>query len=385
MHKTIAGATVLELGGYIAAPFGSLLLAGLGARVIKVESLRGDETRHLRDEKMFIASNVGKESIALDLKSGSGADVFGRLMRNADVVLHNLSVEATRDLHLTYEDCRRTNPEIIYCHIAGFGNGPYADRLATNPLIEALVGTMVTLAPGGKPIRMGGSYYDQMAGALAALAVVAALGGQTEETGRHIRIGLFETGLYLDASRLRVRKPGARNDPSGVWNIPGYDAFKSADDRWVFVGAVSDSLWRKLCQALSLADVLADPSLATPQQRWARRNEVTAIIAEALATKPSEEIITRLNQAGVPCVPVNEFDDVMRDEHLQADGKLAAATFNGRRLDLPTFPVAGGAAQRAQGTAAPQLGEQSIPILRALGYDDTACGDLVSRRVVSTP
>lgn len=383
MARSIVGARVLELGGYLAAPFGSLLLANLGAEIIKIEGPRGDETRHLPIAKTFMATNAGKRSIALDVKQPDGYEVFTRLLKTADVVLHNVSERATEQLRITYEDCRRVKPDVVYAQITGFGDGPYAGRAATNPLIEALVGTSAW--GDGKPTRLGGAYYDQMAGALAALGAVAALGSDSVDPSvRRIKIGLFEVGLYLDGPRLLPRT----NEVKGVSRAsafvsPSYDTFRAADG-WVYVGAASDPLWTKLCHALDLDDLAADPTLATRRQREERRTDIVRVLERTIAALPADTVIDRLIAAGVPCVPVREHDDVFRDVHVQSDGKLTETSCDGAQFDLGSFPLVGAGVTPSAAATAPTLGQHSVEILRSLGFDDAACTELLDRAVVWT-
>jgi crotonobetainyl-CoA:carnitine CoA-transferase CaiB-like acyl-CoA transferase len=377
--RGISGARILELGGWLAAPFSARLLTSLGAEVIKVESLRGDEMRNMsQTNTTFITWNAGKKSIAVDLKTDSGAEVFARLVHSADVVLNNLSERATEQLRVAYDDCRRIKPDIVYAQITGFGDGPYAGRSATQAVIEAMVGT--TSNVNGKPTRMGGGSYDQMAGAMAALAVVAALGNDSAEA-RNIRIGLFEVALYVDRMRLQPRRTGQGPDRSGGSANPAYDSFHAADG-WVYINGSSEPLWRKLCGALGLEQALADPTLATTALRQQHPEEVTALLAGAIEALPSQQVIDRLTAAGVPCVPVHEHDDVLQDPQVRRPGKLTATRFGEQVIEVGAFPVVGAGARYSSTEAAPLLGEHSIEILQSLAYDADACDDLVLRGVV---
>src|SRR5690554_6505573 len=203
-HKPLAGRRVIEMGTMIAAPFATHILSQLGAEVIKVEPPTGDTTRALvrgGPSGTFIAYNHGKKSIAVDLTTTEGLDVFRKLVSTADAVIHNLSPSATHKLNITAEHLRKENPDLIYCHIRGYSTGPQHDDLATNPVAEASTGVMDDHRVDGRPSRLGPSYHDQFAGAYAVIRILSTLmqPPSTPEE-RYIEIGLYETGSHI-ASR----------------------------------------------------------------------------------------------------------------------------------------------------------------------------------------
>src|SRR5690554_4536234 len=177
-HKPLSGRRVIELGTMVAAPFATHILSQLGAEVIKVEPPTGDTTRALvrgGPGGTFIAYNHGKKSLSIDLTTEEGSEVFHKLAATADVVIHNLSPAATRKLGITADDLKKDNPELIYCHIRGYAEGPQHDDLATNPVAEASTGVMADNIVDGRPSRLGPSYHDQFAGAYAVIRVLATM------------------------------------------------------------------------------------------------------------------------------------------------------------------------------------------------------------------
>ncbi len=385
--RGIAGARVLELGGYLAGPFATLILANLGANVIKVESLRGDEIRHLGPPTGF-AVNRGKRSLSLDLKTARGKQLFERLLRSSDVVIQNLTRRATRDLGITYEECRSIEPTIVYCHITAFGPGPRAEAGGTNPLIEALVGTMAASTRDGEtPTRMGASYFDQMAGALAAIGVLTALAKEdNSKASKYVEVGLFETGVFLSAGSIVEQQITGMNPERSIGSSNmAYESLQASDGRWIFCGAVSEALWRKFCQAMDLTEFITNPDFATRKKLEEKAAYVKERIRERCASMPSSEMLTRLRNYGVPCAPVNDYAAVLREEQLSVPGKLVEIHVGSRMLATPGFPITSGLSNVDLGPEVPALGEHSMEIVQSLGYDTDEVLELVRLGVMRLP
>jgi crotonobetainyl-CoA:carnitine CoA-transferase CaiB-like acyl-CoA transferase len=371
---------VLELGGYIAAPFATLLLANLGAEVIKVESLTGDVARQ-RDTN-FVPNNPGKRSVALDLKHQQARKVWNDLVSSADVIVHNMSDDAAAKLSITYSDCRLLQPQIVYCHIRSFGDGPYAGRGATNPIVESLSGLMSVTFRDGRPTRQGGPFYDQLAGALAALGTVAALAlGDRSDGSGYVETELFETALYSTAARYASYVVSGELDGE-VWASTPYGTFRARDGDWLYLGVINDGLWQAFCKALGLAEAAADSDLATGAQRLARRDYVNDLAQTALAQHPRDQLLRILREAGVPASPVNNFAQVLEDEHVRSPGKLFESSYRGCKLPLPVFPVLGSITQQLRNLSPPMTGEHSMTILRGLNYDEAEIAELIADGVI---
>jgi formyl-CoA transferase len=373
------GYRVLELGGYVAAPFCGLVLAQLGAEVIKVESFAGDPTR-VRTAN-FIANNAGKRSVVIDLKRPEAAAVWHPLLSSAHALVHNVDNAAMKRLGITFEGCRKVNPNLVYSHIKAFGEGPYSERTATNPVVEALSGLMSITDNAGKPGRQASSFFDQMAGLFAAIGIMTDL-LRPAESG-YTEIGLFETGLFSTAPRLADYV--VSKELSGeVWGTAPYDTFETLDKKWIFLGVINDAFWRAFCEVMQLPDVLADTSIATSAQRLARKHYVNSIADEAISRYPRAEVLAMLEGAGVPAAPVNDFADVLQDPHVRAPGKTYSTSFDGHSVLLPTLPLVGSLAPAAPTSAStPELGGDSVDIFDSLGLSSEDVGALISRGVVS--
>ncbi|MFD1644093.1 CaiB/BaiF CoA transferase family protein [Haloarchaeobius litoreus] len=390
--RPLSDVTVLELGHIIAGPFCSMLLADLGAEVIKVESPgRGDAVRDSSPigNSSFNYVNRNKLGVALDLKSEDGRAIFYELVEEADVLVENFAAGTADRLGVGYDDCAAVNDELVYCSIKGFNPGPYESFPALDPVAEALSGVMsVTGHPGQPPVRSGTSLSDMVASLYAAVTVLGAV-RQRDATGegQQVTVPLFESTVALMGYWLAYTQ--AYDDvpePMGA-SHPGwapYDVFQSADDEWVFVGPSSDRAWRRFCDALDL-DLADDERFVELADRLDNRAELHAIVEATCAELPAEEIVARLREASVPVAPVNDTRDVCADPHLRetdAFGEVRATEGDGGRIDTPRFPARATGFDRVESTDPPELGEDTEPVLEALGYDGEAVEQLREEGVI---
>ena len=359
----------------LAAPFAAHILSQLGAEVIKVEPPSGDPTRSLvrgGPSGTFIAYSHGKKSVCIDLSNPEGHAAFCKLLKTADALVHNLSPKAARKLKLTRLDCETVNPRLSYCHIRGYGTGPLEDELASNPVAEASTGVMEANRVDGRPSRLGPSYHDQFAGAYAVIGLLASMLQSTEgnEAG-HVEVGLYETGLHV-ASRdlvgvqLKTQLLGKpEREPHGEFSMPGYGAYKTSDERWIYLLMLSDTHWLKFCRAMELP---SDESLATLRQRKKVRDQVEGLVKAAVAAHSFDTVAARLKEAGMGFTEVVPLERVLDAPHARHPGKLRDVHFRGFEFAVPEFPRLH-SADDVPSQPPPNLGEHTAAVLQAAGVD----------------
>jgi crotonobetainyl-CoA:carnitine CoA-transferase CaiB-like acyl-CoA transferase len=373
--KPLAGRRVIELGTMVAAPFATHILANLGAEVIKIEPPSGDTTRALvrgGPSGTLIAYSHSKKGICLDLTTVEGKEVFRKLAATADVVIHNLAPAAARKLSVTAADCRAVNPHIIHCHIKGYAHGPQSDDLATNPVAEAATGVMDDHRVDGRPSRLGPSYHDQFAGTFAVIRILAAMmNPAATEADRTIEIGLYETGLHLAARdlagvQLKTQLLGRpEKEAGGEFAMPGYGAYLTSDERWVYLLTLTDAHWTKLTRALAMPEAEM-PEYAKLRDRKKQRETVEAAVRAGVGKFTFAEVEQRLGAAGLGLTEV--LERVLEKPQARQPGKLRDLTFRGLSFEVPEFP---GQAEVDDHLPPPELGEHTLEVLSALGYDDT--------------
>jgi crotonobetainyl-CoA:carnitine CoA-transferase CaiB-like acyl-CoA transferase len=375
----LAGRRVIELGTMLAAPFAAHILSQLGAEIIKVEPPTGDPTRSLvrgGPSGTFIAYSHGKKSVCMDLSKPEGQAAFRSLLKTADALVHNLSPKAARKLKLTRADCEAINRRLIYCHIRGYGAGPLQEELASNPVAEASTGVMEANRVNGRPSRLGPSYHDQFAGAYAVIGMLAAM--LQLEKGKEpapVEIGLYETGLHV-ASRdlvgvqLKTQLLGKpEREPHGEFSMPGYGAYQTADERWIYLLMLNDSHWLKFCEA---TEVPSDESLATLRQRKKARERVEGLVKAVVAARSFEGTAACLRAAGVGFTEVVPLERVLDAPQAREPGKLRPVSFRGFEFAVPEFPRthASGDDDVAP-RPPPALGEHTAAVLKSAGIDPT--------------
>lgn len=383
----LAGKRVVELGSMIAAPFATHILHQLGAEIIKIEPPTGEATRKLvrgGPSGSYLAFNRGKKSLCLDLQQDEGREVFRRLVATADIVIHNLSPSAARKLGATWEECRALNPLIVFCHIKGYGDGPLTEEVASNPIAEAATGVMFTNRVEGRPSRLGPSYHDQFAGCYAVIAVLAALMSDDPDK-RNIELGLYETGLHIAARdllgvQLKTQLTGKpETEPSAEFSMPGYGAYQTADGRWIYLVMLTDDHWRRFCAAVGIA---ADPELTGLRQRRRERAKVEDMVRHAVGRLAYDDLAALLAARNVGHTEVLSADRVLESPQAQVPGKVSSLGFSGFSFDAPNFPLPGMVRDDGISDEPPLLGDNSVEILRSLGYVDAVIEQFVSSKAV---
>ena len=370
----LAGKTVIELGSMIAAPFATHILQQLGATVIKIEPPVGETTRKLvrgGPSGSYLAFNRGKKSLCLDLQTDEGQEIFRKAVSIADIVVHNLSPSASRKLGVTFEDCNALNPNIVFCAIKGYGDGPLSQEVASNPIAEAATGVMFSNRVDGRPSRLGPSYHDQFAGCYAVISILSAL-LSGDDSKRNIGLGLYETGLHIAARdllgvQLKSQLLGRpETEPSAEFSIPGYGSYETRDNRWVYLVMLNDDHWRKFCAAMKI-DPIED--LATLRDRRRQRPRVEEIVSTAVAQFDYDQLASALSQFGVGFTEVLSADRVLGTPQAQAPGKYSEFVFKEYGFQSPDFPVPDLVRDDELTAPPPLLGENTLQVLQALGLD----------------
>lgn len=382
--QPLKGRRVIELGTMVAAPFATNILANLGAEVIKVEPPAGDTTRRLvrgGPSGTIIAYSHSKKALCLDLQSEEGKEVFRRLVATADVVIHNLSPAASRKLGTTFEDCEAVRPGIIHCHIKGYGHGPQADDLATNPVAEAATGVMFDHRIGDRPSRLGPSYHDQFAGTFSVIRVLSTmLLPDPSPQDRQIEIGLYETGLHLAGRdlagvQLKTQLLGRpEKEAGGEFAMPGYGAYETCDGRWIYLLVMSDAHWAKLTQALDMPEA-GNEAMATLRQRKQLREDVEAAVSAAVGKFAFDEAVERLAAVSLGFNEVLPLERVLDAPQAHQPGKLRELDYRGLHFEVPEFP-----GQRAtpDNLPIPELGEHTAELLAELGFAEAEAEALLA-------
>jgi len=392
----LSGLKVLDLSQIMAGPFCTMILADLGAEVIKVEKPKvGDDSREMGpyvngESTCFAQINRNKSGIVLDLKDPEAREVFYDLARWADVVVENYRVGVTRNLKVDYETLRAINPRLIYCSISGYGQtGPYAHKGGFDLVAQGMTGIMsMTGEPGGRPLRSGIAIYDVGTGLTAAYAILAAHVAQLKTgQGQHIDLALAECGLpwfvwesaayFTDGSV--ARGSGSRHRVSAP-----YQAFRTGDG-YIMIGAANQRTWERLCRdVIGQPDLIEDPRFVTNADRLAHVDVLEALLEGIFATASATEWVRRCEEAGVPCGPINDFDQAMRDPHYLARGMVRELEHPVigpmRTLGIPTHFSETPATIRKP---APVLGQDTEAVLSRLGVNPEQIRALKDRGAIA--
>ena len=384
------GVRVVEFAHMVMGPSCGLMLADLGAEVIKVEPLEGDNTRRLEaaGAGFFPVFNRNKKSLAVDLRQTEGRDIVHRLIDESDALTENFRPGALDKLGFGYDALAKRNPRLIYCSLKGFLRGPYEHRPALDEVTQMMGGLAYMTGLPDRPLRAGSSVIDILGGTFAALGIVAAL-RERDQTGRGKRItsSLFETTALLVAQHMaQYEITGEAPPPMSVkrpaWSV--YDIFETKDGR-LFVGVVTDTQWQVFCREFSLADLATDARLKTNGTRVKERAWLLPRLADVMKRFSTTELAAKLEQIGLPFAPIAKPWDLLHDPHLNAHGGLMDVTVNGKTIHAPALPLEFDGARLGKRSDPPQVGQHSAAVLHSLGYSAAEVDRLVERRIVSLP
>ncbi len=395
----LEGLRVIEFTHMVMGPSCGMILADLGAEVIKVEPIAGDNTRRLLGSGagFFSMFNRNKKSLAVDTRDPRGLEIVLKLAADADVFSENFKAGTMHKLGLGCDTLSRLNPRLIYVSHKGFLPGPYEQRTALDEVVQMMGGLAYMTGPEGRPLRAGSSVNDIMGGMFGAIGVLAALQARHRTgLGQEVQSALFENNVLLVAQHMMqfaVTGQAAAPMPSRIsaWGI--YDVFTVRDGEQIFLAVVSDTQWALFCEAFGLAELKDDPRLAGNNDRVRARDWLVPRLREHLAEMDAAEIGTRFEAHGLPYAPITRPQQLFDDPHLCATGGLAAVTLPadassaGQRIDThtPLLPLALSGRRLPLRTAPPSLGEHSRELLQSLGYDAASIAALCADGVVGTP
>jgi crotonobetainyl-CoA:carnitine CoA-transferase CaiB-like acyl-CoA transferase len=393
MPGPLAGIRILDCTVALAGPFCGLLLADLGADVIKIES--PDSDAHASDgapaykgeNGHFMVVNRNKRGCTVDLKSERGRELFYRLVRTADVLVQNYRPGVMKRLGCDWKTIREINPRLVYCSISGFGEGsPYGTLAGLDLIAQGMSGLMsVTGEPGGgEPVKAGTPITDMGAGMYGALGIVSALfHRQVSGRGQHVEATLLDTPIsWLTWRAAEYWGTGEVPEPQGSGH-GAYRAFRCADDRWVNIGP-SSRLFPAACRTLGLTWMIEDPRFGTLASRIENRHEITRLYQEAFLARPSDEWISAFQEAGIPVGPIKTVAEVLdEDPHVRARDMVVEVEHPvvGRMKALG-IPIKLSETPGAVTRAAPLRGQHTVEILAELGYSESEITELQAERVV---
>jgi crotonobetainyl-CoA:carnitine CoA-transferase CaiB-like acyl-CoA transferase len=362
-----------------------MILADLGAEVIKVEPVDGDRTRKLKGfgGGFFGYFNRNKKSLALDADSGAGRQVLVKLLEKADVLIENFAPDSMAKRGLGPKHLEKINPRLVYCALKGFLPGPYEKRPALDEVVQMMGGLAYMTGPTGRPLRAGTSVVDIMAGMFGAFGIVLAL-KQRDRTGKGglVESALFESVVFLMGQHLAITAMNGGPPPPmpervSSWAV--YEIFATSDGQQMFIGITSDGQWKRFCEVFRQPALAADPKLATNNQRIEARPWLVPKIAEVFKGHGRDELERLCLEADISFAPVARPQDLFDNPHLLANGSLAPTTLPGgvkTRLPLLPFQIFGWRPPLVSDP--PEIGQHNDEVLAEIGYDRAGIAALKS-------
>jgi crotonobetainyl-CoA:carnitine CoA-transferase CaiB-like acyl-CoA transferase len=378
----------------VMGPTCGMVLADMGAEVIKVEPIDGDRTRRLlgAGSGFFPLFNRNKKSIGIDLHSPVGAEVARKLCASADVVAENFKPGTMAKYGLDYTALNAVNPRVIYVSHKGFLPGPYDHRTALDEVVQMMGGLAYMTGRPGDPLRAGTSVNDIMGGLFGAIGALGALIQRgISGKGMEVQSALYENNVFLMGQHmLQYAMTGKHPAPMPARENPWavYDVFTVRDGEQIFLAAVSDAQWQTFCTVLGFDDLKADAALATNNQRVVLRPALLKDLTARLATRSAAELSAVMEEAGLPFAPIRRPEDLFDDEHLLATGGLADVRLPdgpkaGQTVKTTLFPITLQGQRLGVRLHPPTLGEHTRELLAGLGYGAAEVDDLHRQAAVS--
>ena len=383
------GIRVVEFTHMVMGPTCGMVLADLGAEVIKVEPISGDNTRKLMGSGagFFPMFNRNKKSIAVDLQTEEGRAMVLKLIATADIVSENFKAGTMKKLGLDYASLSASNERLIYVSHKGFLPGPYDHRTALDEVVQMMGGLAYMTGRPGDPLRAGTSVNDIMSGVFGAVGAMAALAERAQSgRGQEVQSALYENNVFLVAQHMMqfavTGKPAAPM-PSRISAWAVYDVFTVKDDEQIFLAVVSDTQWAIFCDAFGLPELKADPRLRSNNDRVSAREWLMPVLRAELAGYSAAELSALFEANGLPFAPITRPHDLFDDPHLTQTGGLAPMTLpDGRETLTALLPLTLDGERLGVRLNPPKLGEHSVELLRELGYSEVAIHDMQASHIV---
>ena len=386
----LAGLRVVEFSQMVMGPSCGMILADLGAEVIKVEPLpKGDRSRYLTGiaSGFFASFSRNKKSFAVDMKSKRGMDLLKKLIACSDILIENFRPGMMAGLGLDYASLSAINERLVYCSLKGFLPGPYENRTALDEVVQMMGGLAFMTGLPGKPMRAGASVNDIMGGMFGVIAIQAAL-REREMTGKgqEVQSALFENNAFLMAQPILAE--AFTGEPSKPWSVktppwPVYDLFDTMDGGKLFVAIVGDGQWVDFCTEFDRKDWLSDERFRTNADRARQRDYLIPEIQAIILTRPVAELCAVFERLGLPFAPVRAPGELVDDEHLNASGGLIELDLrNGSTAKIPALPITLSGERLAKRKDVPAIGEDTSEVLASLGLGEQEIASLLHEGIV---
>lgn len=386
----LTGVKILDFGHTVMGPSCGMILADLGAEVIKVEPApKGEPTRYLKGfgEGYFGYFNRNKKSISINLKTPDGLEVARKLIMSADVLIENFAPGTMERLKLGYDEISALNPELIFASLKGFLPGPYEDRLALDEVVQMMTGLAYMTGPSGRPLRAGTSVIDILGGVFAAMGVLLALKEKTETGGgQKVESALYESAVFLMGQHLCYSSQVDYDIPPmpervSAWAV--YDVFECGDGKNLFIGITTDSHWARFCKTVGWDGFLESPEFATNNLRIENKAKIQDALSNLALSNTSEEMAILCEEAKIPFAPILHPKDLFEDRHLrETDGLMATTLPNGTKTNLPRLPITMDGQRFDLRSDPPNVGEHSKGILDDIGISDSDITKLIENGIV---